>query len=68
MFSVAIFFIENLVRKVTTNQWNLFYTAKSGRYHSSKKQPFLSEISLYNPSGLTVEVCANLIFYFVFNR
>ena len=51
MFSVAIFFIGNLVRKVTTNQWNLFYTAKSGKYHSSKKQSFPLEISLYKLWG-----------------
>ena len=40
-----------LVRKVTTNQWNLFYTAKSGKYHRPEKQPFPLEISLYNLWG-----------------
>ena len=51
---MGIFFVGNLVRKVSTNWWNLFHTAKSGKYHSPEKQPFPSELSLYNPSGLTV--------------
>ena len=51
MFQVGILFGGNLVRKATTNQWNLFYTAKSGKYHRPKKQPFPLEISLYNLWG-----------------
>jgi hypothetical protein len=34
--------------KVTTDWWNFFYNAKSGKYYSPEKQPFPSELSLYN--------------------
>jgi hypothetical protein len=40
MFQVGIFLVGNLVRKVSTNWWNLFHTAKSGKYHSPKKTTF----------------------------
>ena len=41
-------FISYFTTKVSTNQWNFFYNAKSGKYHSTKKQPLLSILFLYN--------------------
>jgi hypothetical protein len=41
-------FVTYFAIKVTTDWWNFFYNAKSGKYHSPEKQPFPSELSLYN--------------------
>ena len=44
-------FVRYFTIKVSTNRWNLFYNAKSSKYHSTKKQPLPSILSLYNLWG-----------------
>ena len=54
-FKLEFFFSKIFVRyftiKVSTNWWNLFYNAKSSKYHSTEKQPLPWILSLYNLWG-----------------
>ena len=47
-FKLNFFFVKYFAIKNSTDWWNFFSNGKGGKYHSPKKQPFLSEISLYN--------------------
>ena len=59
-FKLEFFLLHITPLKVTNNQWNLFYNGKGGKYQILQRQHFPSELSLYNPSGLTVCLVQNL--------
>ena len=44
-------FVRYFTIKVSNNWWNLFYNAKSSKYHSTEKQPLPWILSLYNLWG-----------------
>jgi hypothetical protein len=55
MFLVGIFFKKfptYFAIKISTNWWNLYYDAKSGKYHDPEKQHFPSVLAPLPPYNL----------------